>query len=122
MTPLQLRFAALKETGIVGLLETPEAEHDTLAQEKYALLHAMLLKDRLATWALTEDIPAGACQGVIWMLAYLCAPRLGAPPEEIVRLMPLGMYPSNPPSLGEKTLRKFISQRFVSQPATADYF
>lgn len=122
MTPIQLRYAALRETGIVGILETPSPEQDVEAQTKYAGLHAQLLQDGLANWAASEDIPAGAQQPLIWMLANLVAPPIGAPAEEITRLFALGSYRSPQPSVGERMLRSYAASQYVSQPATAEYY
>lgn len=121
MTPLELRFAALKETGIVGVLETPSAEQDQLAVARYQGLHAQLLKDNVADWAVDEDIPTGAEQPMIWMLAYLIANVLGASPEDVQRLAGLGMYKAPSTSIAERMLRSYMSSRYVSQPATAEY-
>ncbi len=122
MPPTELRFAALKETGIVGVLETPSAEQNALAEDRYAGLHAQLVTDGIARWSLTENIPAAVEQAMIWALAFLCAKPLGAPDEEVQRLAVLGAYGVTPMTMAERSIRKYAATRYVSQPATAEYF
>jgi len=122
VTPTEFKFAALKETRVVGLLETPPAEMGSLATTLYAGLHAQLVADELPIWAIGEDVPDGVCQPMVWLLAFLLAPRIGAPEEEVARLTPLGAYGMEKPSLGERQLRRFLAQKYVSQPQPAEYF
>jgi hypothetical protein len=122
VTPTELKFAALKETKIVGLLQTPPAEMGVLATDLYAVLHAQLVADELPIWTVSEDIPSGACQPMIWMLAFMLCARLGAPDEEVARLAGLGAYGANPQSLGEKQLRRYLAAKYVSQPIATEYF
>jgi hypothetical protein len=124
MTPQEIRFAALRELGVVAVDESPAAEQGTAAEEKYASLHAQLLRRGLANWALTEDVPAYAEQQVIWMLAYLCATSegFGAPPSRKDELAILGGLGLPSPSLGERQLRSALSRAYVSQPAQSDYY
>ena len=122
MTPFELRQAALRETGIGGMLATAEPEQDQLAVEKYAGLHGQLRRDGLATWAEDEDVPAGAQQAMVYLLANALAKPMGAPDEEVIRLSQLGSYGADRTSLGERMLLKYVASRYVSQPATAEYF
>lgn len=93
-----------------------------LATDLYAVLHAQLVADELPIWTVSEDIPDGASQPMIWLLAFLLAPRVGAPDEEIARLTALGAYGANPQSLGEKQLRRFLASKYVSEPVATEYF
>lgn len=124
MTPQQIQFAALRELGIVGIGQTPSAEHGAEAATKYASLYAQLLKMGLVRWALTENVPTYAEQQVIWMLAYLCASSeaFGSIPEKKTQMAALGALKTSPPSLGETQLRAAVSRRYVSQPAQSEYF
>ena len=124
MTPQELRFAALKELGVVDVDETPSAEQDVDCTAKYGSLHAMLLQDGLVTWTVTEDIPTRAEQPLIWMLAFACASSegFGAPLAKRADLAPFGAYGVTPASLGEKLLRKMLVREYVSLPAVSEYF
>jgi hypothetical protein len=124
MTPQELQFAALRETGVVAAGDTPTAEQGALASDRYALLHSMLLKQDLANWALTEDIPAKYAMPVTWMLAFLLASgeTLGVVPEVKADLATLGAVGSEPMSLGERQLRRLLAADYVSQTATSEYF
>lgn len=122
MTPTELKFAALRETGIVGVLETPSAEQGALATDRYAALHAQMLDDGVATWALTENIPSKVEQPMIWALAFVVAGPLGAPQDVIDRLGALGAYGAPNPTMAEKQLRQYAAAKYVSQPVQTEYF
>lgn len=124
MTPQELQFAALRETGVVGAYDVPTAEQGVFAVERYAALHAMLLADNLATWALSEDIPTRYEMPVIWMLAFLLASgeTLGVVPSVRADLARLGALGVRPLSLGESQLRNLLASDYISQPAVSEYF
>jgi hypothetical protein len=123
VTPQEIQFAALKQLGVVNVHGTPSAEQGVDAASKYASLHAMLLDDGLAWWALTEEIPAKAEQPVMDMLAYLCAAdaRFGAL-ERQQELAPLGALGLPGLSLAERKLRALNARDYVSQPVQSEYF
>lgn len=122
MTPTEFKFAALRETQVVGINQSPPAEMGVLATDLYAVLHAQLVADELPIWTISEDIPAGACQPMIWLLAFLLCSRLGAPDEEVARLAQLGAYGTSPQSLGERQLRRYLAVKYVPQPVATEYF
>ena len=122
MTPQELQFAALRETGVVAHDEVPSAEQGVLAEQRYANLHAMLLHENLATWAVDEDIPDKAAQPMIWMLAFLCGPILGVSGERVSELASLGAFSVTPMSLGERQLRRVMAADYVPQTSQAEYF
>lgn len=124
MTPTEIKHGALKLLGVVDVNQTPSAEQGAAVGEKYAGLHAMLLQNGLARWALTENIPAKAEQPVTWMLAYLCAvdERFGSIPAKQAELATLGALHLPSPSLGERQLRAMYARKPVSQPAQSDYY
>jgi hypothetical protein len=124
MTPQELQFAALRETGVVAADETPSAEQGVFAQARYANLHAMLLRMGLATWALTEDIPDAYALPVTWMLAFHCCAgeTLGVVPSIRKDMAVLGSLGSESMSVGERQLRDLLAADYVSQPAQAEYF
>ncbi len=124
MTPQELKFAALRETGVVAADDVPNPEQGVFVTERYRLLHAMLLEKGLATWAIGEDIPDRYALPVIWMLAFACASgeTLGAAPSIRQDLAALGALDSSPLSVGERQLRQLVAADYVSQPAQAEYF
>lgn len=124
MTPQELQFTALRETGVVAADEVPSAEQGVYVAERYRMLHSMLLAKGLAPWALAEDIPDKFAMPVVWMLAFLCASgeALGVAPSIRSDLATLGALGSTPLSVGERQLRQMVAAEYVSQPAQAEYF
>lgn len=124
MTPYEIQFRALRELGVLSVYEHPPAEMGAAAEEKYASLHAELLRYGLAKWALTENVPAYAELPVIWMLAYLCAcsDGFGAPEGRRDSLAAYGSLGAPQISLGERKLRAMVATEYVPQPAQSEYF
>ena len=122
MNAQELRFAALRETGIVAHDEVPPAELDTFTADRYIGLHGQLMEDGIASWAIGEDIPSPVQQAMIWALAFVIAGPLGADAENVQRLSALGGYGQVQPSMAERLLRRYAADKYVSQPATPDYF
>lgn len=122
MTPTEVKTAALREMGAVSFNETPPAEEFAAAGEKYGLLHAMLLEQDLATWAVTEDIPDNCSMPVVWMLANLLTATLGASDSDIMKYQALGALNASQLSLAERQLRRVLAKDYVPQVATAEYF
>jgi hypothetical protein len=122
MTPLEVKTAALREIGAVSFNETAPAEEYAAAGEKYELLHAMLLEQNLATWALTEDIPDKCSMPVVWMLANLLTSTLGASEADVMKYQALGSLNASQLSLAERQLRRIVAADYVPQTATAEYF
>ncbi len=122
MNAQELRFAALRETGIVAHDEVPSAEMDTFTSERYVSLHGQLMEDGIATWAVGEDIPSAVQQAMTWALAFVIAGPLGADNEAVQRLSALGGYGQREPSLAERMLRRYAADKYVPQPATSEYF
>ena len=90
--------------------------------DKYTSLHKMLIKDELATWALTEDVPEEAEQPIIAMLAAFCADEFGIPDPRYARLQIEGALFLPQLSIAERQLRRVLSKRPVAYPAGSEYF
>lgn len=122
MTPTELKYAAARETGVVGILETPSAEQGQILDERYEALHAQLMDDGIASWAIAEDIPDKMAQPMIWALAFIVAGPFGAPPEIVANLAAIGAYGTGRPTLAEKQLRQYSAQKYVPQPIATEYY
>lgn len=122
MTPTELKTEALREIGILEKTETPPAEEFDIATTRYELLHSMLLRNGLATWALSEDIPDKCAVPVTWMLANLLTSLFAVPLDRKQELLALGALDAQVTSLGERQLRKMVAADYVSQPVESEYF
>ena len=90
---------------------------------KYASLHAMLLKRKIAPWGVTDEIPEWAEQPLTMMLAALGARSFGLPPDRIRELDEAGGLSMNGGvSQAERQLRQMGARKFVYTPQRSRYF
>ncbi len=126
MTPSQIRRAALEELRVVAAGDPIAPEDDQLLARKYEGLIAILLKQRLADWGVSDDIPAYAELPVTQMLAYLSASSFGIAAERLEQLRQAGGLDLAPnqggPSQAERTLRRLMARKPVSSIFRSTYF
>lgn len=119
MTLTELYAKTLQKLHVVAAGESADPDDTDVVADKYVALHAMLLGKGLVTWSVTASVPAKVEIPVVSMLAYLCASEFDIDPNP---LAPEGALDLPTPSLAERQLRRQLSTRYVSNPATSEYF
>ncbi len=126
MTPAELRRAALEELRVVAAGDPIAPDDDLLLTRKYAGLLSVLLKERLADWGPTEDIPAYAELPVTQMLAYLAASSFGIEAGRMEQLRQMGGLDlpatQGGPSQAERTLRRMVARKPVPSIFRGTYY
>jgi hypothetical protein len=109
MTPALLKEAVLERIGVVPAGGPYPSDEVALITTKYTGVYAILRHKKLATWAITENIPAEAQLALVAMLAFAAAAEYGVPEPRYSRLRLEGSLDDEQPSLAERQLRKALS-------------
>ena len=112
----------LRELGVVPPNGTAEPEDRQRVVDKYALVHAMLLRRGLAKWGITESIPDVYAIPVVKMTAYQLTSDFAVPETRYIILKQEGEIDAQPNSWAERSLRKLQSDEYISATIPNDYF
>jgi len=120
---LQLIYGdALAEMGVTGPDRVVSAEDSVELTRIYNSLWHLLEEMNLTTWELDGPIPNATVVPLVWVLAYAAAGPFGITGPRLERLAGNGALNLNPPSIGERLLRKLAAPRYVAEvTAVVDY-
>lgn len=122
MTPAEIKLAALRRLKVVPAGQDASAEDFDTIGDYYSGLHAMLVVKGLATWMLTESVPARCEQPIIAMLSAMAADEFGVPEPRAAVLKAEGLLDLSPVSVAERQLRKAQAKAYVQHSVPSEYF
>lgn len=122
MTLNELYVKALQRLQVLSVGMGPSAEDRQVLVDKYEALYEMLVTKGLVAWGIADELPDYAVIPVTSMLAYVAAREFECPPQMMGDLTLEGALDIQPPSIAERQLRMQLAKRYVSYPASSDYF
>jgi len=111
--------AVLEKLTVVASGTPADADDIKTVRTKYGKLYEMLDGEDLVNWTSGADVPDGAAEPIISMLAFMCAREFGQDPGPLAAE---GALFAPAISLGERQLRRFVASKFISTPQATEYF
>jgi hypothetical protein len=126
MTLTQLKTRVLQHICVLASGENPDADDTDVVQKRYEMVHNLLTDKNLIRWSITDDIPDALEIAMVMILSFYCASEFGiiGPSYQQLKLEGAIDLPAQQggPSVGERTLRKSVTELYSNAPATPDYF
>lgn len=91
-------------------------------EDRYPHIHAMLLRQGLVRWSVTENVPSEYVIPLSKIVAYSLSDTFSIPQEDMAKLRKEGSLFELTPSDGERQLRKMLTDEPIYYTPTAEYF
>lgn len=113
-TKAEIRDRAASELGILRLGQSLQAQDDSRITAGYEEVYAFLVKEGLATWAATGDVPDSVTPYVVALTAKNCLGTYGVSELRYGRIVADAVT-------AMREIRAIISPDYVSQDEPKDY-
>lgn len=110
ITLADLPTKVLRELRVIGGDEAPDAQDQALVLEMYGWWLAEARRDWNVNWDSDDDIPDGAEQGVVWLMAERCAVSFAKPNSDRRQFE------------GERLIRAAVRRLPTYEPQRTDHF
>ncbi len=117
-TPTQIRDRAGSDLGLLRLGQSLQSQDATRITQAYAEVYARLVKEGIAVWASTGNVPDEVAPYVIALVCANCLSTYGVSKDRYERIIqtcgPDGL-------LVMQRIRELMKAKFVSQDEAKDY-
>ena len=113
-TKAEIRDRAANDLGILRLGQSLQSQDATRITEGYEEVYSFLVKEGLATWAATGDVPDSVTPYVVSLTAKNCLNTYGVSESRYARIV-------NDAAVAMREIRAVVSPDYVSQDEPQDF-